>query len=261
DYFSFQGTSMAAPHVAGAAALLRACVPEADRDAVRAALESYALDLGAPGYDTTYGHGFLQIYDALAGLAYAFGRDPAGVRAPTGERPRCVALALPVDGPGSVGVEPPPNCDPDGGEPAEPTAYTFGTSLTLSAAPDDGYVLAGWGGDLSGAATPQTLRATRALTVTATFAAPPPVPRVAVSLKTDGAAAGGPAYADEDVVLDDPDAGLSLLFDGSAHGLERKDVDALARMPNGALLLSLDGAAKDLPGLAGATIDDSDIIR
>ena len=260
SYYSYQGTSMAAPHVAGAAALLRACVPEAGRDAVRAALETWALDLGAPGFDTSYGHGFLQIHDALAGLAYANGRDPAAACAPTSEPPPCFTLSLAADGPGTITVEPPPNCDPTGGDPVVPTAYTFGTTLTLTATPDDGRIFVGWGGDLSGTTTPQTLRATRDLSVTAIFAAPPLEPRVIVSLSSDGTAAGL-AYADEDALLDDPDTGLARLFDGSEHGLAREDVDALALLPDGTLLLSFDSPARNLPGMAGVTIDDSDIVR
>ncbi len=154
-YYYFQGTSMAAPHVAGAAALLRACVPEADRHAVRAALETFALDMGAPGFDTTYGYGFLRIDDALAGLAAAYGRDPAANCAPTGQPPPCYSVSATADGPGTVTVTvTPPDCDPDGAEPFDLSAYHFGSSLTFSATPDPGYIFSGWSGDLSGTTTP-----------------------------------------------------------------------------------------------------------
>ncbi len=260
DYSYFQGTSMAAPHVTGAAVLLRACAPEADRDAVRAALEGFALDLGGPGFDNTYGHGFLQTYDALAGLAYGMGRDPANHCAPTSEPPPCFSVSAAAVGPGAVSVDPSPNCDPDGGDPAELTAYNFGTVLTFTAEPDPGNVFTGWGGDLGGASPQQSLRVTRDSAVTAGFAPPPPEPTVAFSLKTNGTAAGL-AYADEDVLLDEPGQALSRLFRGADHGLGKKDIDALAILDDGSLLISLDGPVKNLPGLAGINIDDSDIVR
>ncbi len=166
DYTYRFGTSMASPHVAGAAALLRACVPEADRDAVRRALQESAADLGEPDYDTTYGYGFLQIADALTALATAHGRDPLN---------SCARFPL------------------------------------------------------------------------------------LLSYKADGRA-GGLAFADEDVVLADP-AGLSLWFDGSAYGLRKKDVDAVALLPDGTILLSISAPMKTLPGLEGITVDDSDVVR
>lgn len=64
-YYFFQGTSMAAPHVAGAAALLIAKGVATTSNEIRAALESTAKDLGAPGRDNTYGYGLIQIADAL----------------------------------------------------------------------------------------------------------------------------------------------------------------------------------------------------
>ncbi|HUT29680.1 MAG TPA: S8 family serine peptidase [Sedimentisphaerales bacterium] len=72
-YFFYQGTSMAAPHVSGVAALLIAN-GNADTDGdgvtspdeVRAALQDTARDLGAPGWDSTYGWGLLDAYAALA---------------------------------------------------------------------------------------------------------------------------------------------------------------------------------------------------
>ncbi|KAB8140137.1 S8 family serine peptidase [Chloroflexia bacterium SDU3-3] len=60
-----QGTSMAAPHVSGAAALLRAAAPTATRGEIQAALESGATDLGVAGYDEIYGYGALQVQAAL----------------------------------------------------------------------------------------------------------------------------------------------------------------------------------------------------
>jgi serine protease len=65
DYCLLEGTSMAAPHVAAAAAMLRAYKPAADALDVRAALQSTALDRGAAGRDTQYGNGVLQIDKAL----------------------------------------------------------------------------------------------------------------------------------------------------------------------------------------------------
>ena len=65
DYYFYQGTSMAAPHVAGAAALLRSYVPTATRGQVKEALVRTAKDLGAAGFDNLYGQGLLQTADAL----------------------------------------------------------------------------------------------------------------------------------------------------------------------------------------------------
>ena len=66
DYYTFwQGTSMAAPHVAGVAALLisHGCPPAQ----VRNALQETAVDLGTAGWDTQFGWGRI---NALAALQY-----------------------------------------------------------------------------------------------------------------------------------------------------------------------------------------------
>lgn len=68
NYFFFQGTSMAAPHVSGVAALL-VSNGLTQPDEVRAAMEMTARDAGAEGWDTEYGWG---IVDASAALRYQF---------------------------------------------------------------------------------------------------------------------------------------------------------------------------------------------
>lgn len=63
-YFYFQGTSMAAPHVAAVAALIRSRgVKKADE--IVNAIQQSAVDLGAPGYDTRYGYGLIDAAKAV----------------------------------------------------------------------------------------------------------------------------------------------------------------------------------------------------
>jgi subtilisin family serine protease len=57
----FAGTSAAAPHVAGAAALVKQANPSFDAAAIRAFLESRAFDLGVPGRDELFGVGKLML--------------------------------------------------------------------------------------------------------------------------------------------------------------------------------------------------------
>jgi subtilisin family serine protease len=61
------GTSMATPHVAGAAALLVAAHPDLTPAQLRARLRATATDAGQPGFDVAHGWGRLDLLDALAG--------------------------------------------------------------------------------------------------------------------------------------------------------------------------------------------------
>jgi len=66
-YFYFEGSSMATAHVSGLAALL-VSQGITDPAAVKASIESTAMDLGTAGRDDTTGHGLMQPAEALKGL-------------------------------------------------------------------------------------------------------------------------------------------------------------------------------------------------
>ncbi|MCC7360335.1 MAG: S8 family serine peptidase [Anaerolineales bacterium] len=91
-YAVLSGTSMATPHVAAVAALL-AALPQFDTpDKLRVALESTALDLGAPGRDPYYGYGLIQAY--AAALFDAANATPTPTPSPTATTPPLVNYSL-----------------------------------------------------------------------------------------------------------------------------------------------------------------------
>jgi serine protease len=69
-FFGFEGTSMAAPHVSGLAALLMQQGITSPA-AIEAAMEKFAKDLGTAGRDNEFGFGLIQARDTLRGLGLA----------------------------------------------------------------------------------------------------------------------------------------------------------------------------------------------
>lgn len=67
-YWAMSGTSMATPHVAGLAALIRSLHPEFTLAEVETAIKATALDLGDPGRDNIFGDGRIQPPLALTWL-------------------------------------------------------------------------------------------------------------------------------------------------------------------------------------------------
>ncbi|MFL1417334.1 autotransporter domain-containing protein [Pseudomonas fildesensis] len=67
DYANFNGTSMAAPHVAGSAAVLMERFPYMNGEQVSTLLKTTATDLGAPGIDALYGWGMINLGKAVNG--------------------------------------------------------------------------------------------------------------------------------------------------------------------------------------------------
>ncbi len=70
DYFTVDGTSFSAPYAAGVAALILAVNPYYTAAQTDARLYATCRDLGAPGYDTNYGWGFVNALSA-ANVLYA----------------------------------------------------------------------------------------------------------------------------------------------------------------------------------------------
>lgn len=66
SYGDAEGTSLTAPRVAGAAALVRHKFPNLDGAALKQVLLQTADDLGQSGVDSVYGHGKLNILNALS---------------------------------------------------------------------------------------------------------------------------------------------------------------------------------------------------
>jgi subtilisin family serine protease len=85
-YRHMSGTSMAAPHVAGAAALLRSLPAFNTPTRIQSALRLTTIDSGAAGWDPYYGYGRIQVARALT-----VGFDPM----PACVKPGCYRVLLP----------------------------------------------------------------------------------------------------------------------------------------------------------------------
>ncbi len=89
-YQYLDGTSMACPHVSGVVALMRSANPNVDVITIKQVLMDTAHDLGTPGEDNTYGHGFIDAYAAVLAVAGGLGTIEGTVTN--------VATGLPISG-------------------------------------------------------------------------------------------------------------------------------------------------------------------
>ncbi|MHB9033920.1 MAG: S8 family serine peptidase, partial [Anaerolineae bacterium] len=88
-YYNYMsGTSMAAPHVSGLAALVLALRPGWTPEQVRSLITSTAVDLGDAGYDTSYGWGRINAGAAINALVEA---GTGSLAAPAAISPRSAA--------------------------------------------------------------------------------------------------------------------------------------------------------------------------
>ncbi|MFF5079105.1 S8 family serine peptidase [Actinoplanes sp. NPDC000266] len=96
-YTSMSGTSMAAPHVAAVAALLKAHNRKVTPDQVQTALESSAVDLGPAGKDADFGYGRIDAAGALTKVTGATASPTAtATRTATPSPSPTVARTTPV---------------------------------------------------------------------------------------------------------------------------------------------------------------------
>jgi subtilisin family serine protease len=86
-YTTQSGTSLSAPHVAGALALLLSAYPNLNVALQESALEQGSLDLGSPGADNTFGYGRLDVlgaYNAAASPDFTLNVSPASASTAAG---------------------------------------------------------------------------------------------------------------------------------------------------------------------------------
>ena len=76
--FGLDGTSFASPYAAGIAALILSQDDSLSPAEVEQVMRDTAVDIGASGYDTTYGWGFLNAYNAVSAGATACPADISG---------------------------------------------------------------------------------------------------------------------------------------------------------------------------------------
>ncbi len=101
-YDSYNGTSMATPHVAAVAALVWSYAPDMTVAEIRQALTASAEDLGTPGRDNEFGFGLVQAQAAIDYIGGGGDPDPDPNVVPTAAFTfSCTELACGFDGSGS----------------------------------------------------------------------------------------------------------------------------------------------------------------
>ena len=254
-YATSSGTSMAAPHVTGAAARLLAADPSATPTQVRSALLAAAVPQSDPGC------GFTGDVDAYAEpLVYA-GSGCAAQGTPT---PAPTPTPTPQPTPTTTPTPTPtPTPSPTPTPPSEPLLYLslyFGQDLGgVSVSDEDivafdgvGFSLLFDGSDVGVGGL--TLDAFSVVSAS----------ELLLSFSTAGTVPGISGFVDDsDLVLftanslgDETSGSFSLYFDGSDVGLTQstEDVDALELLPDGRLLISTTSAFA-VPGLSGGETD------
>jgi len=127
-YESWDGTSMATPHVSGVAALIWSANLGWTNVEIRDAMNATALDLGAAGRDNAYGYGLVQAYDALQLLS-------GGVT----DSPPTISITNPADGATVSGVISLMADATDDNEVSQVEFFVDGASIGVDSVGSDGW--------------------------------------------------------------------------------------------------------------------------
>ncbi|MFC4064688.1 S8 family peptidase [Actinoplanes subglobosus] len=161
QYKTMSGTSMASPHVAAVAALLKSYQSSLTPDQIEATLEKSAVDLGGAGFDNDFGNGRIDALSALNALAPA---TTAPTTPPT-KAPTTPPATTPTTPPTKAPTTPPattapttpptkapttaPTTPPVAGAPVKITANTIGGEVVYGTATSTTFTVTAGGQALS----------------------------------------------------------------------------------------------------------------
>jgi bacillopeptidase F len=249
-YAVVSGTSYAAPHAAGAMALLAGAFPSAGVAQIEAALIQSAHDLGVAGEDNSYGHGLADVQAAYRVLLAGAG---------TGNAPSITSTAITTATQGQPYSYDVDASDPDAGNVLTYSLDVFPAGMTINGASG----LISWTPAAAGANSVSVrvtdaggLFATQAFTVTVQPAVAPALLYFSTAGNTAVPGVGG--TADNADIYSWDGASFARVLDATAVGLPSgANVDGL-KVAGGKFYLSFNNAGVAVPGVG--TVQDEDIV-